>query len=251
MLLGFFGHFVPNAAKVFLSAVAIADDIFAMGIIALFYTNLSISLLGFSFIVLGIALLAFLNLKNMQTPWLYLLGLALFWLGLCVCHIHPALAGFFSALFVPVSRVLDRLEKTWHFTVWNIIVPLFALCNAGVYLSWDMAIYYPVFWAIIVGLCIGKPLGIFGFSWLGIRCKWVSKSKDLTWFYLLLAGCFAGIGFTMSLLITQMAFKDTRILNSAKLAIPIALLFSIFLSYILFFLKRRIDARNKDKINFH
>lgn len=245
MILQLFGSFIPSGTKIFLSAVAIADDLFAMVIIALWYNPISLSGIGIGLVLVAIAGLALLSLKKAQHPTAYLMGLFCLWLGLVYCHIHPALSGFFTALFVPVGKSLDRMEGLFHNVTWMVIVPLFTLCNAGVDLTTPLSLSYPVFVGIIVSLCIGKPLGIFLFSLLGVYGNVGSKPPQLSWFYIFLAGCFAGIGFTMSLLVTSMAFQDPNVINSAKLAIPAALMGTLLISGLALLIHRQFKKKTQ------
>ena len=245
MILQLFGSFIPSGTKIFLSAVAIADDLFAMVIIALWYNPITVSMVGLSLMVTAVTGLTLLCLKNAQHPIAYLIGLFCLWLGLVYCHIHPALSGFFTALFVPVGKSLDRMESLFHNITWMVIVPLFTLCNAGVDLTTPLSLSYPVFFGIIISLCLGKPLGIFLFSLLGVYFNVGSKPSQLSWFYIFLAGCFAGIGFTMSLLVTSMAFQDANIINSAKLAIPAALMGTLLITGLALLIYRQFKKKNQ------
>ena len=226
-VLALLGASAPLTLKVFLSAFAIVDDIGAVLVIALFYTaNIAWAALGFAAGILVLLLL--LNRLRVHSIWPYLaLGLCL-WFFILKSGVHATVAGVLLALFIP-SRPPDEqtpspmkyLEHLLHPWVAFLIIPLFALANAGVSLHGaDLAwITHPVFLGIAVGLIVGKQIGILLFSWLSVRLGMASLPEDVGWRHVYGAGWLGGIGFTMSVFITTLAFDDPAILTVAKLAI--------------------------------
>lgn len=226
-VLALLGPRAPLPLKVFLSAFAIVDDIGAVLVIALFYTaSIAWSALGFAAGIL--ALLLLLNRLRVHSTWPYLVLGACLWFFILKSGIHATVAGVLLALFIP-SRAPDEqtpspmkyLEHLLHPWVAFVIVPLFALANAGVRLEGaDLdLIMHPVFLGIAAGLIIGKQIGILLFSWLGVRFGMASLPKGVCWRHVYGAGWLGGIGFTMSVFITTLAFDDPAMLTVAKLAI--------------------------------
>ncbi len=205
-----------------LTALAIIDDLGAILAIAIFYTD------SISWLYLGIAgglfalLLLLLHLKvNRLLPYL-LLGLAL-WYCMYNSGIHATLAGVLLALVLPMKRVA-WLEHKLHDPVSFVILPLFALANTAIILPSDIggSLNSSVNYGILLGLIIGKPLGIFLFSFIAVKAKVASLPTGLKWSHVLGIGLLAGIGFTMSIFIAMLAFKTEGPQVTAKLAILIA-----------------------------
>jgi NhaA family Na+:H+ antiporter len=205
-VLSLFGQRVPIALKLFLLALAIFDDIGAILIIALFYSQ------SLAFIWLGGALLLLiflygLNYYNVRylIPYL-LLGVGL-WCCLLYSGVHPTLAGVFLALMVPPDTPLESKLHPW---VAFLIMPLFALVNAGFALE---TIRGHSFMNLVVlgtalGLLVGKQVGVFGFSWLLIRCKWAKLPAQTSWLAFYGVALLCGIGFTMSLFLGTLSFAN-------------------------------------------
>ncbi|MHB8791812.1 MAG: Na+/H+ antiporter NhaA [Thermoleophilia bacterium] len=233
---------IPFALKVFLTALAIIDDIGAVIIIAFFYTG-SISwaalAAGLGFFIL---LLAMNKLGVMRSSIYVLLGFGL-WLALLESGIHATIAGVLLALTIPSksSRAkpseppLLRLERQLEPWIAYLIVPVFALANSGI--SFEESplglLSEPIGLGVILGLVIGKPAGIMLFSWVAIRTNIGSIPRSVSWRHLLGAACLAGIGFTMSLFITLLAFEDASQLALAKTGILVASLFAGLLGWFL------------------
>ncbi|PNU06761.1 Na+/H+ antiporter NhaA [Novosphingobium guangzhouense] len=238
------GNRVPASLRVFLAALAIIDDLGAVIIIALFYTaSISIPDLAGAFAVL--VMLVALNRFRVRslTPYL-LLGVVL-WVLTYRSGIHATLAGVALALTIPMEGTparsdgdatspLHRLEHALHLPVGFIIVPLFALANAGVpVLSLPAeALAAPVTLGVAVGLLIGKPLGVFGLSMIAVRFGLADAPAHASRLQMLGVALLCGIGFTMSLFIALLAFPDAPILQSeAKLGILAGSLLSGLLGY--------------------
>jgi len=215
-VLSLFGKRVPASLKLFLLMLAIFDDVGAILIIAFFYTsNLSYLSLGIAGILVFI-LLIFNNL-GMKQLFLYLLVGILLWA--CILHsgIHPTVAGVLLALVIPedsnqAQSPLHRLENTLHPYVAYGIMPLFALANAGIPLkglSLDI-LTDAVVVGIILGLFIGKQLGVFIFSWLLIQLGMAKLPKNSSWMSIYGVSLLCGIGFTMSLFLGTLSFENAN-----------------------------------------
>ncbi len=211
-VLSLLGSRIPPALKVFLLSVAIFDDLGAIVIIALFYTaHLSMG----SLVVAGGLLggLAILNRRGVRRFGPYLaLGLPL-WVAVLKSGVHATLAGVLLALFIPRGgspSLLHHLEHRLHPWVAFGVLPLFALANAGVpLLGLDLSrVFHPVPLGIALGLLVGKPVGIFGFSLLAVRLRLASLPPGFSWRHLYGAALLCGIGFTMSLFIASLAFEQ-------------------------------------------
>lgn len=233
-VLALLGRRVPSALKVFLLALAIIDDLGVILIISLFYTH-QLSLLPLGGALLVLLLLFSLNLRGVTAITPYLLLGGLLWFGLLQSGIHATLAGVVVGLVIPVSRCrshssvdigpAQRLEQRLHPWVAQLILPLFAFANAGITLQGiqlaPQNITLPL--GIILGLVIGKPLGIFSFSWLAVRLHWAKLPAGVQFSEIFAVAVLCGIGFTMSMYITTLAFESVAIAYGcyARLAILI------------------------------
>jgi len=216
-VLSLLGSRVPNSVKVFLTSLAIFDDIGAILIIALFYTaNISLGMLIVA--VLCLISLFFVNRFAVQrrSPY-FILGLIM-WVALLKSGVHATLAGVLLALFIPIEEnpetgvsLLSELEHELHGLVAYAILPLFAFANSGINLSGiglDFLLHgVPV--GIAVGLFIGKQLGIFTFCWIGIKLGLTRLPSGMNLPTLYGTAILCGIGFTMSLFIGSLAFEET------------------------------------------
>ncbi len=213
-VLSLLGKRVPSALKLFLLTLAIADDMGAIIIIALFYTaNVSIG----SLLVAAAALIVLfiLNRKGVLSVAPYLLVGLILWVSVLKSGVHATLAGVLLALFIPlkssakgVPSPLEQLEHDIHPTVAYAILPLFAFANAGVSLR-GFSVYSllaPVPLGIAAGLFIGNQLGVFSFSWIAIKLKLARLPNGVNWLQLYGVSLLCGIGFTMSLFISSLAF---------------------------------------------
>lgn len=225
------GSRAPIALKVFLTAVAVVDDLGAVAVIALFYTeSVSVAALGVAGGVL--ALLVALNRAGVRSLLPYLaLGLVL-WVAVLKSGVHATVAGVVLAMAIPSRRSSDgsplvRLEHALHPWSMYFIVPVFALANAGVaFGGGESALLGAVGLGVAAGLVIGKPVGVVGMSWLVVRMGWAELPRGVTWAHLGAAGMLTGIGFTMSLFVGQLAFGPGVLLEQAKLGILLASLVS-------------------------
>ncbi|HSF83305.1 MAG TPA: Na+/H+ antiporter NhaA [Anaerolineales bacterium] len=267
VILTVLGSRIPLSMKVFFTALAIADDLGAILVIAVFYTS-EIHLNGLLLAAVFLLGLIVLNRWRVYSPWPYaLLGFGL-WFGFLESGIHPTIAGVLLALTIPtrsparlsfliaqtetaliqyknsaeqsgrgqallhsMQTITDRLEppaqrlehslQPW---ISYMILPIFALANAGISLQADTLknLLNPISLGITLGLVIGKPVGISLFSWLAVRSGLAEKPADITWRQLISASFLAGIGFTMSLFIASSAFEQTALLSDAKIGILVA-----------------------------
>lgn len=217
-VLSMLGNRVPPALKIFLLTLAILDDLGAILVIALFYTSeLSVD----SLIVASLALIILfvLNRTGVKRISAYVLVGIVLWVSVLKSGVHATLAGVALALFIPMDgsaeekSPLHRLENDLHPPVAYGILPLFAFANAGVSLHGLSigSLLAPVPLGIAAGLLIGKPLGVFGFSWLAIRLGWARLPAEVNWKGLWGVAMLCGIGFTMSLFIGSLAFGDSAL----------------------------------------
>ncbi|MDO6681066.1 Na+/H+ antiporter NhaA [Oceanobacter sp. 5_MG-2023] len=210
------GSRVPTSIKIFLTSLAIFDDIGAIIIIAVFYTD-NISLTALSVIALCLPILFMVNRLQVASKSVYMLLGAIMWVSMLKSGVHATLSGIMLAMFVPMK--LDRqpgyspahqLEKDLHPVVAFFILPVFAFANAGLNLTgigMDQLLH-PIPVGIAAGLFIGKQLGIFAFCWLAIKIGWTKLPSNVSWTTLYGTAALCGVGFTMSLFIGSLAFED-------------------------------------------
>ncbi len=263
------GNRVPLSLKIFVTSLAVVDDLGAVILIALFYTSsLNLAALGYSMIVFAaLILLNRFGIKRL-TPYL-LLGVVL-WFLIEASGVHATIAGILLALTIPVrSRIsakqfldichykltgfkqeeterknilltqeqqdslediedayeavqspLVRLEHLLHSITAFLVMPLFALANAGVRISGiSLPLIEPASLGILLGLVLGKPLGIISATYLAYRLGWAQIPSSLSWKHIIGAGILSGVGFTMSIFITHLAFDDANTIALAKLFI--------------------------------
>jgi Na+:H+ antiporter, NhaA family len=211
----------PSGLKIFLAALAIVDDLGAVVAIAIFYTGaIAWTALGMAGVVL--ALLVVLNRLGVRSLAPYLaLGLGL-WFFVHESGVHATIAGVLLAMTIPAGNPAEtspllRLEHALHGVSSFVIMPLFAFSNAGVSMSGVSGGNVTI--AIILGLAVGKPLGIAGAAFAAVRLRIASLPDGVNWAALGGCACLGGIGFTMSLFIATLAFHDAHVLDSAKVGI--------------------------------
>ena len=238
-VLSLLGKKVPISLKIFLMALAIIDDLGAIIIIALFYSsNLEIfSLLVVLFILFFLYLCNRINLQNI---WIYILLGFFLWIFIQNAGIHATISGVLLAIFVPHKKtkqgsLLTCAENKLHPWVAYLIMPLFALTNAGVYLG-DVSLASlsnPVPLGIMTGLFFGKQIGVFFTTFLLIKMGYARLPSGSNWIQMYGIAMLAGIGFTMAMFINFLAFDTDIYINQAKIAILIASFTSAVLGYIL------------------
>lgn len=238
------GNRVPVSLKIFLLALAIIDDLGAIVIIALFYTS-ELSVLSITIASLALIILFTMNRFNVAKKAAYILVGIILWVSVLKSGVHATLAGVALAFMIPlvskredgnIFSISKELEHDLHYWVGLMILPLFAFVNAGVSLGQieflDMLSSVPM--GIMVGLFIGKQVGVFGFSWIAIKLGIASLPTGSSWMQLYGVSVLTGIGFTMSLFVDTLAYNDTNLYNYAdKLAILMGSLFSGLLGYII------------------
>ena len=248
-IMGLLGDRVPPALKVFLTALAIIDDLGAIIVIGIFYGN------GFSGLYLLLtALICFalylLNRKGNENFWIYLI-LGLF-LWFCMLHsgIHATLAGVILAFALPFksgspATLSYRIEHKIQWPVTYIILPLFALSNTAIAINSEMtgALFSPESLGIFFGLLIGKPIGIFFFSLLAIRLGIASSSSSINKTMIFGAGILGGIGFTMAMFVDNLAFTDTQQIDLGKISILLASTTAAVLGFLLLNLAKKAKHR--------
>ena len=231
-VLALLGRRVPASLKVFLTALAVMDDLGAIIVIAVFYTaQLSIAYLigALAVFVLLIVLNRFVRVMSLFP---YLIGGALMWFLMLMSGVHATIAGVLLAFAIPFSAKEDdeaspshRLEHFLHKPVAFVILPIFALANTGIVIGtgWEQSLWSANSTGIFGGLVLGKPLGITLLSILAVAIGVCQLPLDLKWRHILGAGLLGGIGFTMSIFITNLAFADNaELINASKMAILLA-----------------------------
>ncbi len=246
-ILSMLGNKVPLSLKVFLVALAIVDDLAAIIVISVFYTsNLSFLYLFFA---LGVfAILLVLNRLRIYNILPYLLGGLLMWFFMLNSGVHATISGVLLAFAIPFKNGNEDSpsEKLLHFLhkpVAFFVLPLFAIANSGFTVEGDLTanLLKPYSLGIMLGLFVGKPLGIFLFAWLGEKMKLCSLPEDLKWVNIIAVGFLGGIGFTMAIFISLLAFQDYSVINGSKIAVLTASIFSGIVGYLflLFTLKNK------------
>lgn len=282
-LMALLGNRVPLALKVFLTTLAVADDLGAVVVIALFYTSdISLLNLGIGTGILGIMIAG--NRLGVRSPWFYaIFGIGGVWTAFLMSGVHATIAGVLAAFTIPgipkvdemvfvrrmrlylfsyanqdtpdkgirtadqihdlermnrlteyASTPLQNLEHALHPLVTYIILPLFALANAGVVIPDDFfgALGTPVALGVGLGLVLGKPIGVLLMSFIMVRFAGAGLGSGVTWRHMIGAGLLAGIGFTMSLFVNELAFTDAVLQQEAKLGVLCASLLAGVLGYI-------------------
>jgi NhaA family Na+:H+ antiporter len=224
-VLALLGDRIPASLRVFLSALAIADDLGAVLVIALFYTaTISLTALAAAALVLALAIL--MNATGVRAMWAYaLIGIVL-WIAILLSGVHPTVAGVLLAFVIPArthddgsDSLLVRLECILRTPVTFGILPLFALANAGVSLTGiGHLIVTPVALGVAAGLILGKPIGICLAAWIAVRTGIASIPTDISRRMIFGVALLSGIGFTMSLFVAGLAFGESSdMLTAAKL----------------------------------
>ena len=246
-MLALAGNRVPYSLKIFLTALAIIDDLGAILVIAIFYNS------GIAWLYLGISagilgLLHILSKLGVNRLVFYLVpGLAL-WYCMMQSGIHPTIAGVLLAFVIPFSGENEntpsyKLQHILHKPVAYFIVPIFALANTGIILQegWLSQMTTSNSLGIIAGLVIGKPVGILLFCWILIRFFYVKMPARVQWKNLLGAAVLAGIGFTMSIFISNLAFGDAQTISYAKVSVLVASLVATIIGLTILFTTKPIE----------
>ncbi|MDN5079638.1 Na+/H+ antiporter NhaA [Aliarcobacter butzleri] len=248
------GNKVNPAIKLFLVTLAVVDDLGAIVVVAIFYTNeLHFEYFLYAFAVYSI--IWFLNYKNVQklTPYI-ILGVFL-WIFIHKTGIHSTIAGVLLAFAIPLNKKADLEESVENLSVDNplvklehalhnfsafIIMPLFAFANAGVIIDFSNVIEHQlIVLGVAIGLIIGKPIGIFSFTYLATKLKISVKPENVTWNDIFAVGFLGGIGFTMSIFISHLAFSDQTIVGAVKLGIFASSVIAAIIGSVLLILKAK------------
>ncbi|MFD2905281.1 Na+/H+ antiporter NhaA [Sphingobacterium anhuiense] len=232
------GNRVPASLKIFLAALAIVDDLLAILVIALFYS--SDLHYNYLFIALGIfAFLLLLNFFGVKKIWAYLIPGVFIWYFIHHSGIHATIAGVLVALSLPTNATDDEspLEKLEHILtspVNFIIIPLFAIANTNITIQSEMVhgLTTALGIGIIGGLVVGKSVGILGISFIATKLKLCTLPEGANWKHIFGVGLLGGIGFTMSIFVSILAFTDPMLIEEAKFAVLIGSLFSGAIGYL-------------------
>jgi NhaA family Na+:H+ antiporter len=218
-VLAMLGKRVNPALRVLLLSLAIADDVAAILIIAIFYAD-GVGWRGVTIAAAALAALLLLRRQQIRAAPAYLIVGGLLWFGMLDASLHPVLAGVIVGIVMPQSPA-ERLETTLHPWVAYGVMPLFALANAGIGFA-NFAVNERT-WAltgsVALALVVGKPLGIVVAAAIAVRLGWCQLPEGITWRGVALVGCLGGIGFTMSIFIATLAFPDAALLAAAKLGV--------------------------------
>ena len=246
------GSRVPVSIKIFLTSLAIFDDIGAIFIIALFYTSkISVAALGVA--ALCIPILFYMNKRNVISKSPYILVGIIMWVATLKSGVHATLAGVLLAVFIPIRSnsnpdysPLKSIEHDLHSIVTFFVLPVFAFANAGLNLR-DVTldqVFHGVPMGIALGLFLGKQIGIFGFCWLVIKMNVADLPRNMNWISLYGTSALCGMGFTMSLFIGSLAFEETgvNLFFDERLGIILGSLASGLLGY--FVLRASLNSKN-------
>jgi NhaA family Na+:H+ antiporter len=250
-VLSLLGSRIPASLKIFLTALAVIDDLGAILVIALFYTQT----IAFVNLLIAFAIMGFLfilNRRKVHNLIPYLIGGAFMWYFMLNSGVHATITGVLLAFVIPFGdggqkTASYRLQHFLHKPVAFIILPLFAIANTCIPITadWHEGLSHENSIGIILGLVVGKPLGIYLFSFLAVAIGICKLPKDLKWKNILGAGMLGGIGFTMSIFITLLAFHShgEEVITYSKIAILIASFLSGTLGYL--FLKLTFQPQKK------
>lgn len=224
-ILSLLGNRVPPALKIFLAALAIIDDLGAIIVIAVFYTK------GFSLVYFGTAmgifgLLIIFNRLRIHKLVFYLIPGVVMWYCMLNSGVHATISGILLAFAIPFGdgtehSISYKLQHFLHKPVSFIILPIFALANTGIVFEpgWQKGFSTKNTLGIMSGLILGKPIGILLFCFAAVKARICRLPSDMSWLHVTGAGILAGIGFTMSIFITLLAFNDAAIIVNSKIAV--------------------------------
>ncbi len=241
-ILSLLGNRVPVSLKIFLTALAVIDDLGAIIIIALFYTkNVLVLNLGIALSIFGLLLV--LNRLKVRNLIPYVIGGILMWYFMLHSGVHATITGVLLAFAIPFGNGDEKstsyiLQHFLHKPVAFIILPVFALANTAIVLSSNIGatLVQPYSIGIALGLIVGKPIGIFLLTLFAVKIGWCQLPSDLNWKTIIGVGFLGGIGFTMSIFITLLAFNDETIINNAKFVILISSMIAAIIGFL--FLKK-------------
>ncbi len=234
-LLALLGKRAPTSLKLFLTTVAIVDDVGAVVIIAIFYTaSLNMMALAASFAVL--ICMFVMNRAGVKHPAWYFAAFVVLWYFELLSGVHATVAGVLAATAVPIKTTpgtpddtdstLHRMEHSLHPWVAFGIVPVFGFANAGVALGGSVSVFAPLPLAIALGLFLGKQVGVFGSVWLAVKAGIASRPAKASWAQIFGVSLLCGIGFTMSLFIGGLAFPAQPEADAVKIGVLLGSLLS-------------------------
>lgn len=237
-VLSLLGNRVPSSLKIFLMAIAVIDDLGAILVIAVFYTaDLSLMHLFLVFAVFG----GMLILNKLKVTYLsvYLILGAVMWFFMLKSGVHATLAGIFLAFALPFGKgskqaLSYKVQNALDEPVALIILPIFALANTAIVFApgWDSGLLAPGSLGIFAGLMVGKPLGVIFFCFIAVTIGVSTLPRGLKWKHVIGVGFLAGIGFTMSIFITLLAYTDNNIITESKISILLASLASGIIGFV-------------------
>ena len=236
-IISLLGKRVPSSLKIFLAALAIVDDLGAIVVIAVFYTSdLHMNYLAYAAGI--VVFLSFLNYFGVKNVLAYLIPGLLLWYFVHHSGIHATIAGVLLAFCIPTNPLketspLEKLEHLLLKPVNFVIMPLFALANTNIHFENEMlhGITSSLGLGIIIGLVLGKPIGVLLFSWISVKLGFGSLPSNSNWKHILGLGMLAGIGFTMSIFVSILSFEDPIYQTEAKFCILIASITAAFAGY--------------------
>ncbi len=254
-IISMLGKRAPLSLKIFLAALAIVDDLGAILVIAIFYTDqLQWVYLAVSAAI--VALLVVFNKIGVTRKYMYVLPGIVLWYCMHHSGIHATIAGVLLAFTIPtnesaeVPSPLEIMEQKLHLPVNFLIMPVFALANTNIMFKEGMVdgLFSSLGYGVILGLVLGKIIGINLFSWIFIKLKISTLPQDTSWSQMMGAGLLAGIGFTMSIFISILSFKGrVDIQDEAKFAILVASAISGFAGYVLLkYIGKKREAEAED-----
>ncbi|MDB6090309.1 MAG: sodium:proton antiporter [Gammaproteobacteria bacterium] len=223
-ILSLAGKGIPPALRMLLLTLAIIDDIVAILVIAFFYSS-GIAVAGLLIAACGAVAALAMQRLGIRRAVAYVLPGAFVWFGMLRAGIHPTLAGVVLGMIAPVTVASRGALSSMHPWVAYAIMPLFALANAGVSLqglSLGGGLPHTIGAGIVLGLVLGKPTGIVLASVAAVRSGMCALPEGIKWRHLGLLGCLGGIGFTMSIFISNLAFSDPVLLATSKVAVLVA-----------------------------
>lgn len=248
------GKRVPVSLKIFLLTLAIVDDLLALIIIALFYAEI----IHYGFLVTSVILLIIMFAGRhllINRIWLFMLLAPLLWAITHLSGVHASIIGAALGLLAPVAvsvhgrSVAEVLERMFLPVSTFVALPLFAFANAGIVFSKDLFTFTSpsVVWGILLGLVFGKMAGIVGASWIMVKLGQARLPEHTRWSHIVGVGFIAGIGFTVSLFITELAFgKNAELFETAKISIFIASVLSAVLGYLVLSHAHKREQRRKN-----
>ncbi|MEM8594050.1 MAG: Na+/H+ antiporter NhaA [Pseudomonadota bacterium] len=255
-ILSLLGSRVPLSLKIFLTTIAIFDDLGAIIIIALFYTS-NISALALTTVAVCLIVLSILNRMHITAKSLYIFIGIIMWIAMLKSGVHATLAGVLLAFFIPMTSPntsfspAKTLERDLHTLVAFGILPIFAFANAGISFNGvTMAdVLHPIPLGIALGLLVGKVIGVFGFCYAALKLGFASLPKGMDQRSLLGVSALCGIGFTMSLFIGSLAFQQTGVntLVDERIGILLGSLFSGLLGYAILYTHFKNPSRDEPK----